>query len=94
VLLFGNPFQLLVSELVGATEQSKSDFPKSAITNYVMTQFAKCFPGDNGTVVCQHFNGSWIVFPGNWKLVPEKQKSPEDSMSTSEIQEDSEDLTD
>lgn len=28
-------------------------------------KFAKCFPGSDGNVVCQHWNGSWIVFPGS-----------------------------
>ena len=33
--------------------------------------FAKCFPIEDGTkMMCQHFNGSWIVFPAT-KNTPE-----------------------
>jgi len=27
------------------------------------TQFNFCFLGRDGNIVCQHHNGSWIVFP-------------------------------
>ncbi len=30
-----------------------------------MSKFAKCFPGADGTMVCMHWNGNWIVFPIN-----------------------------
>lgn len=30
-------------------------------------KFQRCFPGSDGNVICQHWNGSWIVFPGSRK---------------------------
>ena len=33
-----------------------------------MSKFARCFPSSDGlNVVCQHWNGTWIVFPGTRK---------------------------
>ena len=48
-------------------------------------KFAKCFPGDNGTVVCQHWNGSWIVFPGSRKEDENKEVEVETATSLEEI---------
>ena len=45
------------------------------------TKFAFCFPGDNGNVVCQHHNGSWIVFQGS---NAEKDKAPKSSKEDDE----------
>ena len=28
-----------------------------------MSNFARCFPVENGMMLCEHFNGNWIVFP-------------------------------
>lgn len=44
--------------------------------NSVSNRFKFCFPSDDGLkMVCQHWNGSWIVFPIYWKRF-RKQKTP------------------
>jgi hypothetical protein len=40
-------------------------------------KFSHCFPGDDGTVVCQHWNGSWIVFQGS-NTKQDKRKVPKE----------------
>lgn len=41
-----------------------------------MSNFSRCFPVGNGNMCCQHWNGSYIVFPirNGYK----KEKSPKD----------------
>ena len=51
-----------------------------------MSKFSHCFPGDDGNVVCQHHNGSWIVFPGT--RAKENEKTSEPIMDEEEDSED------
>lgn len=51
----------------------------STASEKLMSKFMRCFPGDNDMVVCQHWNGSYIVFPGTRtgkaKTAPVKTKA-------------------
>lgn len=36
-------------------------------------KFARCFPINDGKMLCQHYNGNWIIFSIYWEKSRKKE---------------------
>jgi hypothetical protein len=49
-----------------------------------MSKFARCFPLSDGNVCCEHWNGSFIVFPGYGNTIKKEKSSQKEDNSEEE----------